>query len=100
MPGGNRKGPRNEGPQTGRGLGYCANSDEPGEANIQPGQGFGRGFRRGRRGRFNVDFRPGRGRGWFSTSTESQNEEPRQTQIQELQDALQAIKNRLDELEA
>ncbi len=57
MPGGDRTGPQSQGPKTGRGLGYCTGSDQPGYAN--PGIG-GRGFGRGLGGGF------GRGRGrWF-----------------------------------
>ncbi len=47
MPGGDRTGPRGEGPMTGRGMGYCA------EGSATPmrgafGMGQGRGFGRGR----------------------------------------------------
>ena len=54
MPGGNRTGPRGQGPMTGRGLGYCTGYDSPGFTADQ-GYGFGRGY--GRFGR-------GRGRGY------------------------------------
>lgn len=48
MPGGNKKGPENEGPRTGRGLGYCAGNDQPGYLNETEEQEIG--FARGRRG--------------------------------------------------
>ncbi len=45
MPGGDRTGPRGEGPMTGRGLGYCA---EGSRAPMRGAFGMGRGFGRGR----------------------------------------------------
>jgi len=65
MPRGNKKGPMGEGPNTGRGLGYCTGHDEPGGeshparqggAGRGMGRGFGRGMAGGGRGQ-------GRGRG-------------------------------------
>lgn len=58
---GDRRGPDNRGPKTGRSLGFCAGNDRPGyESNEPPmgirrgggygrgpGRGFGRGFRGG-----------------------------------------------------
>jgi hypothetical protein len=44
MPGGNRKGPRGEGPMTGRGAGLCGGSDLPGRARRGRGHRWGRGF--------------------------------------------------------
>jgi hypothetical protein len=106
MPGGDRTGPRGEGPQTGRGLGSCADNDQPGYATSQTGQRFGRGFRRGGRGRggmsrFNVGFWPGRGRGSFFAQPISQGQEVDSLKVQaeELQNALQGIQARLAELE-
>ncbi len=59
MPRGNKKGPLDEGPQTGRGLGYCTGHDEPGCDADHPHMGrAGHGMGRGRMGR-----RPGRGHG-------------------------------------
>jgi hypothetical protein len=44
MPAGNRMGPRNMGPRTGRGMGYCAGYDQPGYSNMGSGfMGAGRG---------------------------------------------------------
>ncbi|MCB2198863.1 DUF5320 domain-containing protein [bacterium] len=59
MPGGNRRGPANKGPMTGRGLGYCAGAEGPGSP--RPGNGWGGGFGRGFRHGWSGG---GRGRGW------------------------------------
>ena len=51
MPGGNRTGPTGQGPQTGRGLGYCGGYQAPGSATAG-GRGLGgRGRGRGGGGR-------------------------------------------------
>ena len=58
---GNRMGPDDAGPKTGRGLGFCNGYDKPGYLNDEAPAGRGRGgYGRGRRssGRF------GRGRGF------------------------------------
>ena len=54
MPRGDRTGPAGLGPMTGRAAGYCAGYSVPGFANPNPGRGGGFGFGRG--------F--GRGHGW------------------------------------
>jgi hypothetical protein len=54
MPAGDGTGPRGMGPMTGRGAGYCAGYGVPGYANAMPGRGFGIGWGGGW----------GRGRGW------------------------------------
>ena len=107
MPSGNRMGPRGEGPNTGRGLGYCADNDQPGYVESQTGQGFGRGFGRGGggwRGRNRPDaaFYPRQGRGRFeiSATPASQEVNDLKAQTQELQNVLQGIQDRLAELEA
>lgn len=43
MPGGDRTGPRGQGPKTGRAVGYCFGNPLPGYANPNT-TGFGRGF--------------------------------------------------------
>ena len=65
MPGGDRSGPRGQGPMTGRGMGYCRGNDQPADnANLPPGRGFGMGWGGGRgRGRGGGGFGGGRGRG-------------------------------------
>lgn len=67
MPGGDRSGPRGEGPRTGRAAGYCSGYDVPGYMNPAGRYGgggfygaggprgggfFGGGYGRGRRNRF------------------------------------------------
>jgi hypothetical protein len=47
MPAGDGTGPRGMGPMTGRGAGYCAGYGAPGYANPMPGRGFGMGRGRG-----------------------------------------------------
>jgi hypothetical protein len=47
MPAGDGTGPRGMGPMTGRRAGYCAGYDVPGYANPMPGRGFGMGRGRG-----------------------------------------------------
>ncbi|MBC8449675.1 MAG: DUF5320 domain-containing protein [Chloroflexi bacterium] len=47
MPRGDRTGPMGEGPMTGRGAGTCAGYDMPGYAHPFPRGGFGRGWGRG-----------------------------------------------------
>ena len=61
---GNKRGPNEMGPMTGRGLGYCAGYDAPGfMAGAPPrgGAGYGRGYGFGRRG--GMGFGPGFGFG-------------------------------------
>ena len=66
MPGGDKRGPRGQGPMTGRGAGYCAGFDEPGfmsgDASRGAGYGWGRGFGGRGRGRGGLGF--GQGWGW------------------------------------
>ena len=51
VPGGDRTGPWNHGPRTGRAMGFCSGFSRPGYANpggFGGGRFFGRGFGRGR----------------------------------------------------
>jgi hypothetical protein len=48
MPAGDGTGPEGMGPMTGRRAGYCAGSSMPGYANPMPGRGLGMGWGRGR----------------------------------------------------
>ena len=48
MPAGDGTGPRSMGAMTGRGAGYCAGYEAPGYANPVLGRGFGMGWGRGR----------------------------------------------------
>jgi hypothetical protein len=101
MPGGDKTGPSGSGPKTGRGLGYCANNDQPGYSASQPAQGFGQGFgwrgrRRGQRNRFNAGFGSRRGRGSFAI--ENQEIDALKAETQELRGVLQQILDKLDKL--
>lgn len=103
MPGGDRTGPAGSGPKTGRGLGYCADNEQPGYATAQSSQRFGRGISgrgRGWRNRFNTGFGRGRGRGGFGALPVSDNQdfEALKTENQELHSVLQQILEKLDKL--
>ena len=122
MPRGDRTGPRGMGPMTGRGLGYCVGYGAPGYAS--PALGYGRGFGRGQgpwgagRGGW------GGGRGWrhwyyatglpgwarfgyaptwgygpYQPMTEEQEVELLGNQAEALKRELDAIAQRLEELE-
>ena len=62
MPNKDKTGPEGKGPKTGRGLGYCTESDEPGYKSGS-GMGMGRGSRNGEGPGRGMGFGPGRGRG-------------------------------------
>lgn len=120
MPRGDATGPMGMGPMTGRRAGYCAGYGMPGYMNNIPGRGFGMGFGRGTvfggrgarggrgggfgyRNRFFATGVPGRF--WFGNMTapysNTNPETERQTlnqQAEILQNELNAIKKRLDEL--
>ena len=84
---GNKKGPENMGPKTGRGLGYCGGSDSPGyERDEAPqgmrrgngqgnGRGFGRGFGRGAGASGGFGRNRGRGQGFRNNNIDSENAE-------------------------
>jgi hypothetical protein len=64
MPRGDRTGPFETGPRTGRAAGYCAGFGAPGYANPGAGPGYGRGPFCGRRPGFFRGQAFGRGRGF------------------------------------
>ena len=66
MPRGDRTGPWGSGPMSGRGMGYCSGSTNPGYMSPGPGYGFGRGggFGRGFGRGFGLGRGFGRGRGF------------------------------------
>jgi len=106
MPGGDRTGPMGGGPMTGRGAGYCRGLLQPGYASPGGGRGFGGGGGRGRgqRNRFFASGLPGWARGWGSgtdaaTVSPEQEKQLLQQQVQQLQDSLEAIQNRIQELD-
>lgn len=120
MPGGDRTGPTGAGSRTGRGLGYCAD-DTWSETTQNTGWSFGRGFGRSFGRSFGRGF--GRGRGWrnqaramgmpgrrnfapdwapswWRTPPTPQDETALlKTQAEQLQTQLEAIQQRLTELE-
>jgi hypothetical protein len=115
MPGGDRTGPMGLGPMTGRAAGYCGGYGVPGYMNPIPGRGFGGGFGRGRGGW------GGGGRGWrhwyyatglpgwarsgwgvptpyYAPPTPGAEREYLDDVAKTLQDQLDGIKKRLDQL--
>jgi len=110
MPGGDRTGPLGQGPRTGRGLGYCTGNEQPGYTSSPPYGWWGRGFRgqrpgfggHGRRNRFYDTGRYQWERGAYPVPAVPQGEdiESLKAQAQELQEALQKIQTRLDEIES
>ena len=118
MPRGNRTGPTGEGPMTGRQAGYCAGYDMPGYANPAPRRGADRGRGRGGRGRrgwrhwFQATGLPGWQRfgyapnweapppsAYASQMTEEQEAEHLRTQAEWLGEQLDAINQRLADIE-
>jgi len=119
MPGGDGTGPGGMGPMTGRAAGFCAGYSVPGYANPVGGRGMGMGFGRGRGG----GFGRGRGFGWgragyglpaygsavnpyahggvpFAPTIAPQQElDGLKGQAEYLEDALDGIKKRIEELD-
>lgn len=125
MPGGNGTGPNGMGPMTGRGAGFCAGYAVPGFANpvggraMGMGMGMGMGWGRGRGGAFGR----GRGFGWGRTGyglpayggavnpdmysgapfvptvAPQQELDSLKGQAEYLEDALDGIKKRIEELD-
>ncbi|MDA3812203.1 MAG: DUF5320 domain-containing protein [Spirochaetaceae bacterium] len=91
---GNKKGPEEKGPKTGRGLGYCNGSDQPGYLSSAPLQGMGRGNRSVRGVGNSTGFGRGRGcgRGFGSVSEERNNSEL-VSRITHLENELKELKN-------
>lgn len=115
MPRGDRSGPMGMGARTGRGMGYCSGANAPGFANQGFGQGAGMGMRRGNMGGgMGRGMRGGRGcRNWGAApayqpapvyqaapvQNPGQEHQYLQQQADMLEVELQAIKQRLSELE-
>ena len=121
MPRGDRTGPGSMGPMTGRGMGHCAGYDAPGYANPAPGFGRGRGRGwwgggpgwggggRGWRHRYyatglprwaRYDYPPPWAYGPYGPAlTEEQEVELLKDQAEALKGDLEAITQRLEELE-
>ena len=119
MPGGDRTGPLGLGPMTGRAAGFCAGFGMPGYANPVPGRGFGMGFGWGR-GAWGRGFGGG-GHGWrhwyyatglpgwlrsgwgaptpyYAAPTPKAEREYLDDLAKSLQDQLDGVKKRLDQL--
>jgi len=111
MPRGDRTGPMGLGPMTGRGLGYCAGYNAPGYMHPGPGLGLGMGWGRGRgwRNRYYATGVPGWARagwgagpwwGWGAApAAPAVEQEFLKAQAASLQQQLDAIRARLEELE-
>ena len=118
MPGGDGTGPGGMGPMTGRAAGFCAGYSVPGYANPVGGRGMGMGWGRGRgfgrgfgRGRAGYGFvnpyayggavNPYVYGGAFTpTVTPKQELDSLKGQAEYLEDALDGIKKRMEELES
>jgi hypothetical protein len=107
MPRGDRTGPTGTGPMTGRAAGYCAGYDVPGYANSAVGRGFGRGGGRGGGWRWRHWFYATGLPGWarfgppaaWATPTPEQEVESLRAQAERLQSQLDAVHQRVQELE-
>jgi uncharacterized protein DUF5320 len=92
---GNKKGPENMGPKTGRGLGYCNGNDTPGymsnEAPQEMKRGYGSGMGRGR----GMGRGFGRGAGRFGQNFQQFNDE---SEISDIRTRLDSIEKMLKEL--
>lgn len=128
MPGGDRTGPGGMGPMTGRAAGYCAGYPEPGYAGFAFGGGFGpgRGGGRGRRNWFYATGLTGWQRSTYGyphyggtvpygspaymgavsynapygqAATKQQELDALKGQAEYLEDSLEGIKARMEELE-
>jgi hypothetical protein len=105
MPGGDRTGPVGMGPMTGRGAGFCAGSSIPGYTSPVGGRGFwgrGRGGGRGRCNWFHATGLPFWARvaqGFFGAPSAEQQREALRQQSQRLQESLDAVNRRLEDLE-
>lgn len=110
MPRGDGSGPNGMGPMTGRGLGFCAGYATPGFANPGFGGGFGRGFGRGMggggRGRRNMYYATGlpgymRGPAFYGPAPMApavDEADVLRQQAEYLEQSLENVKRRLDEL--
>jgi len=97
MPGGDRTGPRAEGPMTGRGMGYCAGNDRPGYSSGNQGFGRGRGFfSYGGRGQ---QLGNRRGYAYRSNYDIGDNRQQNLTIWEEIKQMISALTNRIDKLE-
>ena len=100
---GNKMGPEEKGPKTGRGLGYCNGSDSPGYMSSEAPQGMRRGGGRGaggfgrRGGGYGRGFGGGFGggfgrRGFVETPDSGVSTEKLAARVEELEKALAKFK--------
>jgi hypothetical protein len=104
MPRGDRTGPFGSGPRSGRGAGYCGGTEAPGFANRRAGAGFGPGAGRGWRHWFAATGLPG----WLRFEPQpdqssagdptSVEKETLSHRMDELQQELELVRKRLDQL--
>ncbi len=105
MPGGDGTGPVGMGPMTGRGAGYCAGYPAPGYLSPAGGRGFwgrGRGGGWGRRNWYHATGLPFWARaaqGFFGAPSAEQERDALRQQSQQLQESLNAINQRIEDLE-
>jgi hypothetical protein len=105
MPGGDGTGPVGMGPMTGRAAGFCAGYPTPGYMSPAGGRGFwgrGRGGGWGRRHWFyatGLPFWARAAQGFFGAPSAEQEREVLRQQSQRLQESLDAINRRLEDLE-
>ena len=103
MPRGDRTGPSGEGPNTGRGMGYCTGNDQPGYITQQSirGRGYGRRFRGGPGygwgGGFG--FRRGYGNYFHDDVADVSEKTLLENEIRILKDQLSALEDRLSKTE-
>jgi len=106
MPGGDGTGPAGMGPMTGRAVGYCAGYPAPGFMNMIPGRGFwgrGRGGGGWQRAGYGypafggVPYGPAYAAPFAPAMTREQEVEMLKRQAKYFEDALAAIKKRIEE---
>lgn len=104
MPFGDGTGPQGQGPQTGRGLGYCSGSNTPGHTKLGFRRGYGRA-RGGFRNCFHSTSFFGRQRvpkntpSWDEPQNSEQEKQALASQLQSLKNQAQKIEQRLQDLE-
>ena len=105
MPGGDGTGPNGMGPMTGRAAGLCAGYPTPGYMSAAGGRGlwgWGRGGGWGRRNWYHATGLPFWARtapGFIGAPTAEQEREALRQQSQYLQDSLDAINRRIEDLQ-
>ncbi len=105
MPGFNQRGPMNEGPMTGRGMGQCTgNYAQDGDTTNMgwnaPGYGQGRGMGRQRcqRPRRGMGMGMGRGAAWMQTPPPQATKATLSARAQQLETELKAIQDELKQM--